>query len=253
MKVLSIANYLGEEKALQELTNRIKKEGIDFIVFSGGIVKGTERISEFESAENEGRMPTAEKITDSEKTDLAEYEFFFKELGGLNIPVFYIPGKYDAPIDRYLKEAFNYEIVFPHIRNVHKSFSFYRNHYEVVGFGGEISDKARQDRFILRYPRWEVEYHLKIIRDLKPLQLIMLFYSPPYGGKLDLTNGQHTGSEVVEDFIKTYDPVYAFVGSGSQPGEEMIGNSRVINPGSLKDGQYALLNLRNHHVEFYNL
>ncbi len=253
MKVIAIANYRGEEKALKELKTVVEQEKADFLVFTGGIVQGTERIEEFQSAEDEGREADTSKITSGEAADLQEYETFFKALGGLNIPVYYIPGKYDAPIERFLREAYNSEIVYPHIRNVHKSFSFYRNHYEIVGFGGEISEKQREERFILRYPRWELEYHLKIIRDLKPLQLIMLFYSPPYGGKLDLINGNHTGSEAVKDFIKTYDPVYAFVGSGSEQGEEFIGNTRVINPGSLKDGKYVLVNMRNHKVEFRTL
>ncbi len=253
MKVLGIANYLGEQKALQDLKSVVEKEKVDFVVFTGGIVQGTERVQEFQQAEDEGRQADASKITAGEQLDLKEYEEFFKALGDLQVPVFYIPGKYDAPIERFLREAYNSEIVFPHIRNVHKSFSFYRNHYEIVGFGGEISEKQREERFVLRYPRWEVEYHLKIIRDLKPLQLIMLFYSPPYGGKLDLIDGKHVGSDVVEDFIKTYDPIYAFVGSGSDQGEEIIGTTRVINPGSLKNGQFALANLRNQKVEFRTL
>jgi len=253
MKVLAIANYLGEEKVLQDLVKVVKNENVDFIVFPGGIVSGKERVAEFETAEKEKRKAVFEKVSGEEKTDLQQYEAFFRGLGELNIPVYYIPGKLDAPIHRYLREAFNYEIVYPHICNVHKSFSFYRNHYELVGFGGEISEKQREDQFILRYPRWEVEYHLKIIRDLRPMQLLMLFYTPPYGGKLDLKNGKHLGSEVVEDFIKTYDPSYVFVGSGMEPGEEIIGTSHVINPGSLKDGEYAILNLRKREVRFHTL
>ncbi len=253
MKVLAIANYLGEEKVLQDLSKVARDESVDFIVFSGGIVSGKERVAEFETAEKENRKAEFEKVSGEEKTDLQQYDAFFRGLGELNIPVYYIPGKFDAPIARYLREAFNYEIVYPHIRNVHKSFSFYRNHYELVGFGGEISEKQREDQFILRYPRWEVEYHLKIIRDLRPMQLLMLFYTPPYGGRLDLKEGKHFGSEVVEDFIKTYDPSYVFVGSGMEQGEEIIGTSHVINPGSLKEGKYAILNLRKREVRFKTL
>ncbi len=253
MKVMAIANYLGEDRVLKDLGKVAKDQHIDFIVFAGGIVSGTERVAEFENAEKEKRQASFEKISQEERTDLQQYEAFFKGLGDLNIPVYYIPGKFDAPIYRFLQEAFNYEIVYPHIRNIHKSFSFYRNHYELVGFGGEISEKQREEQFILRYPRWEVEYHLKIIRDLRPLQLLMVFYTPPYGGKLDLKDGQHFGSEVVEDFIKTFDPTYAFVGSGMDQGEEIIGTTHVINPGSLKDGEYAILNLRKRELQFKTL
>ncbi len=250
MKGLALANYLGESSVLPEVKKLVESNNIDFILFAGGIVKGNDRLKEFDTAEAEGRRADFSRVSHEEKTDIEQYEAFFKGLGELNIPVYYIPGRADAPIHRYLREAFNHEIVFPHIRNVHKSFSFFRNHYEIVGFGGEISEKERNEEFILRYPRWEVEYHLKIIRDLKPMELIMLFYTPPYGGKLDVKDGKHTGSEVVEDFIKTYDPMYAVVGSGSEQGEEIIGTTHVINPGSLNKGEYAIVHLRRREVQF---
>ncbi|RMG63628.1 MAG: hypothetical protein D6715_10950 [Calditrichaeota bacterium] len=253
MKALAIANYLGEKKVLPDLETLIRNENIDLVFFAGGIVSGNDRVKEFEAAEQEKRMPDYQKIQETEKDDLAQYEAFFKTLGEIKIPVYYIPGKYDAPVARYLREAYNYEIVYPQIRNVHKSFSLYRNHYIVTGFGGEISEKKREEDFVLRYPRWEVEYHLKIIRDLKPMELVMMFYTPPYGGKLDLVGNQHIGSQVVEDFIKTYDPTWSVVGTGAQPGEEIIGTTHVINPGSLKDGQYAVIQLRKREVRFGTL
>jgi hypothetical protein len=252
MKVLAIANYMGERRVLGDLQNMIKREGIDFILFAGGILRPGEGgfSSQGTAANNPSQMAHHEH---EEMRDVEAYEAFFKGVGELKIPAFYIPGSHDAPIERYMREAFNHEIVFPHIRNVHKTFSIYRGHYEIVGIGGEITEKEREERRILRYPRWEVEYHLKIIRDLRPLELIMLFHTPPYGGRLDLFNGQHRGSEVVEDFIKTYDPTFAVVGSGAQPGEEIIGTSLVINPGSLKDGQYAIINLRRKEVRLATL
>ncbi len=253
MKALAIANALGETKALSELEHLVRSEPLDLILFAGGIVSGNERVKEFEAAEQDKRMPDYQKITETEKEELTQYEAFFKTLGELHIPVYYIPGKYDAPVARYLREAYNYEIVYPQIRNVHKSFSLYRNHYILTGFGGEISEKKREEEFILRYPRWEVEYHLKIIGDLKPMELIMLFYTPPYGGHLDLVGNEHIGSQVVEDFIKTYDPTWAIVGRGAKPGEEMIGSTHVVNPGSLKDGQYAVIQLRKRKVCFGTL
>ncbi len=253
MKVLALANYRGEDRVLPDLKRLVEGEKVDFIVFAGGIVKGPERVKAFEDAEKDRRPVSLEKESDEEAGTWKDYELFFKGMGELKVPVFYIPGKFDAPIDRYLREAFNYELVYPHIRNIHKSFSFYRNHYELVGFGGEISEKTREERFLLQYPRWEVEYHLKIIRDLRPMELIMVFYTPPYGGKLDLKEGRHTGSEVVEDFIKTYDPTFAFVGSGSEQGEEIIGTTHVVNPGALREGRYALLNLRRREIRFQTL
>jgi len=253
MRVLAIANYLGEEKVLPDVVKLSKDENIDFIVFAGGIVSGKRRVSEFEEAERAEREADFGKVFSEEETDLQQYAKFFTAIGETGVPLYYVPGRFDAPIERFLREAFNYEVVYPHIRNIHKSFAFYRSHYELVGMGGEISEKQREERFILRYPRWEVEYHLKIIRDLRPMQLLMVFYTPPYGGKLDLVAGEHTGSEVVEDFIKTYDPSYAFVGSGADQGEEVIGTTRVINPGPLHDGKYALLNLRKHEVQFKTL
>lgn len=72
-----------------------------------------------------------------------------------------------------------------------------------AGMGGEIVDAPeveREEQRTLRYPAWEVEYRLKIIRELAhDYQKVLLFATVPAHKGL-----RQPGSEVLAELIKTY-------------------------------------------------
>src|SRR5687767_13664432 len=71
-----------------------------------------------------------------------DYRAVFKALGGAKLPAYWVPGPDDAPIDGYLREAYNAEVVFPLIHGVHASAAFSPDgHVLFAGLGGEVSDE----------------------------------------------------------------------------------------------------------------
>jgi uncharacterized protein len=173
----------------------------------------------------------------------------FRALADANLPAYWVPGPGDAPIADYLREAQNVEIVYPYLRGVHGTVAFAPGHVLVAGMGGEVSDDPdtpREETERLRYPRWEPEYRLKLVRELAEHELVLLVATPP------AHKGHGTpGSEVLTELIASHRP--RLVVSGGERGTKMIGRSLVVAPGSLGDGHYAVADLHAHEAELEDL
>jgi hypothetical protein len=113
----------------------------------------------------------------------ADYRALFQALGRAGWPAYWVPGPADAPIEEYLREAQNIEVVFPFVRGVHGTAAFAPDgHIVFAGFGGHVSDdpaEPREELQALRYPRWEPEYRLKVRNELHEHQLVLLLATPP--------------------------------------------------------------------------
>jgi len=115
-----------------------------------------------------------------------------------------------------------------------------------AGMGGEIADDPetiRAEEALVRYPGWEVEYRLKVIREFDAQEQVFLFTTPPAHKGL-----REPGSEVLAELIKTYNPRLVIVG-GEEPAEEELGRTLVVCPGRLDRGHYAVVDLRTRSVE----
>ena len=179
-----------------------------------------------------------------------DYRAVFRALADANLPAYWVPGPGDAPIAEYLREAQNVEVVYPYLHGVHGTIAFTPDqHVLVAGMGGDISDDPdapRDETERLRYPRWEPEYRLKLIRELPEHQLVLLFATPPAHKGHGMP-----GSEVLTELIASHRP--RLVVSGGERGSELIGRSLVVAPGSLGDGYYAIADLHTHEVELEDL
>ncbi len=153
---------------------------------------------------------------------------FFRILNTLDVPVFVVPGKNDAPERFFLQAAFNTEIVSPQIHTVHRSFAPLGRNYIVAGFGGEITDERRENEFFLLYPEWEAEFSLAFLRHLEQAK-ILLFHTPP-AEKFEDENEQ-AGHEMVSHIIKTYAPQYAICSRSTE----------VVCPGQLSQAMPSLI------------
>lgn len=74
---------------------------------------------------------------------------------------------------------------------------------------------------------------------------VMVCHQPPYGTLNDtLSNGDHVGSFTVREFIKKRKPLVCFSGHIHEaPGIDEINGTKIVNPGPLGTGSYALLEL----------
>jgi Icc-related predicted phosphoesterase len=170
----------------------------------------------------------------------SEYAKLLRKVGEAKLPAFYVPGPGDVPFVRYLREAYNAEIVFPSLHGVHGAFAFAPGHLLFAGMGGEVADDPRSEREeskSLRYPSWEVEYRLKFLRELKDYRKVFLFGTPPAHKGLG-----EAGSETLAELVKTYSPQLVLVG-GEGFRRERLGTSLVVSPGRLGEGEFALVDL----------
>jgi hypothetical protein len=169
----------------------------------------------------------------------------FKALARGRHQTYWVPGPSDAPIESYLREAANIEVVSPVLRGLHGAIAFAPGgHVVVAGFGGQVSDDPgaqRDEAQRLSYPRWEPEYRLKVLHELDEHQFMLLFATPPKHEKLG-----GSGSEVLAELIGTHRP--RLVVCGGAQGIGMIGRSLIVAPGSLADGHYAIADLNSHDV-----
>jgi Icc-related predicted phosphoesterase len=177
------------------------------------------------------------------------YRDVFRALGHAGQPAYWVPGAGDAPVHDYLREAANMEVAFPFLHGVHGTAAFAPGYVLFAGLGGEISDDPddpREETEALRYPRWEPEYRLKLLRELKDYELVLLFATPLAHKGLG-----RAGSEVLAELVNTYIP--RLVVTGGERGTEMLGRSVVVAPGSLADGYYAIADLHSREVELQQL
>jgi Icc-related predicted phosphoesterase len=177
------------------------------------------------------------------------YRSVFRALASGERPAYWVPGPADAPVDDYLREAQNMEVVFPFLHGVHGTAAFAPGYVLFAGVGGEIDDDpgGRRDELQrLRYPRWEAEYRLKLLRELAEHELVLLFWTPP------AHKGRGTpGSEALAELVNTHRP--RLVVCGGERGVEALGRSTVVAPGSLRDGHYAVADLQTREVQLEEL
>jgi uncharacterized protein len=176
------------------------------------------------------------------------YRSLFKTLGRPRIQTFWVPGAQDAPLAGYLRESYNVETVYPFLHGVHGAIAMSPDHLLFAGMGGELvddPDTQREEQRALRYPAWEAEYRLKVIRELAhDYQKVFLFTTVPAHKGL-----RRPGSEMLAELIKTYSPRVALVAGGEGVRKEMLANTMVVFPGSLARGEYAVVDVQERTVQ----
>jgi Icc-related predicted phosphoesterase len=212
-----------------------------------GVGPALERL--VEAARQRDDLDAVAVVGDLGTGDPAGYRALFRGLASTELPTYWVPGPGDAPVDHYLREAYNIEIVFPFLRGLHGTMAFAPGYVLFAGFGGEVDDDpdaARDESARLSYPRWEPEYRLKLVRELAEHELVLLLATPP-------SHKGHgtTGSEAVAELGGSHRP--RLVVCGGERRSEMLGRSLVVAPGALDDGHYAVVDLHRGEVAFEEL
>jgi Icc-related predicted phosphoesterase len=75
--------------------------------------------------------------------------------------------------------------------------------------------------------------------------LIVVTHQPAFGTKVDSVGERHTGSAAIRRFIEIYQPVLAVSGHIHEAfGMDKVGKTVLVNPGPLKEGRYAVVELQ---------
>ncbi|MDX6649308.1 MAG: uncharacterized protein QOJ97_1259 [Solirubrobacteraceae bacterium] len=222
-RILCIADAGGDETAAQRLTAALRETEPDAVALVGDL-----------------------GVTGDQQASRA----LFRALGEAGVPTFWVPGPGDAPVEGYLREAHNLEVVFPQLHGVHGTAALAPGgHVVFAGLGGEVVDEpgaVRDESERLRYPGWEAEYRLKIVHEFDEHQLVLLLSSHPAHKGLGTP-----GSEVLAELIGTHRA--RLVVCGGPRGTETLGRSLVVAPGTLREGHYAVADLQAQSGELAEL
>ena len=254
MKALVFSDVHGETAAVRELIGIASSMECEFALFCGDIVRGSARGGEFMAAKDEGREPDtyAPEILAERAEDEALYADFYRSLGPASFPIYGVPGNMDAPEGRYLTCALTEEGAASPLQVVHRSLARHGD-YVISGLGGQITEADREEFFVLQYPRTEALHQLRLFEYVEGPRILVL-HTPPIGEIVDLDNGGHKGSEVVNELIETHRPKLAVAGHAHDAqGREQIADTVVVNPGSLKGGNYAVVDLDSMEADLRQL
>ncbi|MHA1166452.1 MAG: metallophosphoesterase family protein [Candidatus Hodarchaeales archaeon] len=246
MKILAISDIHGNIGRLDELLKVIEKNKIETVLFTGDIVKGKARGDEWLSALKEGRKPVkTEAILD--ETDEVFVQFF-RWFDSNHLHLATIPGNMDAPLKRYYK-VINYKLSFSnYLHQIHEGFWPHDKGFVFSGFGGSIGD-VREEYFVFQSMPDDLNA-LMVEKDQG--KMVFLFHHPPTGG-VGITGDVDRGHQAINNIITKHEPWMVFVGHSHSQGTQKIGNTVVLNPGSLKKGQAAIVDLETRKYDFITL
>ncbi len=80
--------------------------------------------------------------------------------------------------------------------------------------------------------------------------LLVVIHNPPLNTKTDVAAGNHVGSGAVRGFLERAKPPVCLTGHIHESmAEDMVGQTKVINPGALRGGGYALIRISERGLE----
>ncbi|MEK7851428.1 MAG: metallophosphoesterase, partial [Deltaproteobacteria bacterium] len=80
---------------------------------------------------------------------------------------------------------------------------------------------------------------------------ILICHTPPVNTKVDMIkSGAHVGSKAVRKFIEKHQPDLCITGHIHEAsGEDIIGKTKVLNPGPFYEGGYVVINVEKGKAE----
>lgn len=80
--------------------------------------------------------------------------------------------------------------------------------------------------------------------------LVVVTHQPAFGTHLDnVGSGRHVGSRAIRRFIEQYEPILAVSGHLHElPGADTVGPTTLVNPGPLRQGCYAVIEIEGKTV-----
>ena len=212
MKILLLTDVHGQTKYLYDVVTSIKES--DLVVLAGDIT-------------NFRGIEEAREIIDF--------------IQALNNKLFAISGNCDKPeVENLLAEK---EV------NLHRNIRNFGN-MAFVGLGGSLITPSSTPN---EYTEEEYENFLyEIGNKIHRKPHILVAHNPPYRTQTDrVMYIRHVGSKSVRNYIREYQPIACLSGHIHESHAiDSIGNTQVVNPGSMRSGRYAEIVIdENNQVE----
>lgn len=188
----------------------------------------------------------------------ADYLPIITQLATLNVPVYVVPGAHDASIatlDRAIREYHGPT----HIYLIHRTAAPLGSTDVVAGFGGLLTLGMGETSAALQFPVWEARVAFEHLHAYDTLfktsrRRILLFATPPQGQRVDHENGTATGMPLLNTLIRAHGPhLVCCSGPANGRGVELVNGTQVVNPGSLADGSFALIDIDQLSVQLHRL
>lgn len=205
MRLLLLSDIHGDVGKLEKI---VEKEDFDAILCAGDLSDA----SEYD--DYEGRL---EEVLDA-----------FEEKGNMAKTV---PGNMDRE-EECVRQLIDRRM------NIHKKIASFED-FEVVGFGGGITpfgtpfepdEEEIKNAVETLYQRMQSDRKFAVI------------HQPPKNTELDVSDGDHVGSEKVRELIEEKDFEFVLTGHIHESrGRDMIGDTVLVNPGPVLEGYYAVM------------
>ena len=79
--------------------------------------------------------------------------------------------------------------------------------------------------------------------------MVLITHQPPRETRNDLARGGHVGSHSIRCFIEQHQPLICFTGHIHEGvGVDTIGETKIVNPGPLRHGGYAVAEITGGQV-----
>ncbi len=216
MKILAITDIHSSVKNVEDLVSIIND--IDAIIVAGDV-------SHF------GPFETAKRI--------------LMLLADAGTPVFFVPGNCDPPT------LLSWEDPLQHIYNLHGKHRKVQGYFFAGVGGGIVSPFNTFIEFT------EDEYSTLLSEAIRGIEdtrkVILVAHNPPHNTRLDVVHsGIHVGSHSVRKFVEKTQPLLLITGHIHESrGIDRLGRTLMVNPGPLKWGYYALIDLYNEKIDIY--
>lgn len=203
MKIIGLPDIHGDQQRLKKLASRLSE--VDLVLLIGDIT-------------NFGQAPEMQQAI----------EFVQK----MNPNCITVPGNCDFP---------ETEAVMTSTRTNLNGGTRLIDNLLFVGLGASLATPSNATPYEVEESYFEEKLAL-VEADLGgDYPLVMVSHQPPHGCLADaLGNGMHVGSSTVRRFIERHQPLVCFTGHIHEgKGIDWIGQTRVINPGPVFQGNYA--------------
>lgn len=191
--------------------------------------------------------PEASAPASSSRADEARIGEILAHLGTRATPIYLVPGEHDGSI-----EALSHAI--EHYRGPATLYLLHRRALPfgdtdvLAGFGGKLAEHG-SDADGIHFAAWEARVAFEHLAGYDTTfqharRRILLLATPPSAQHVDRQGDTHVGVRMLNSLIRTYQVDLVCCGGPSEGhGIETVDGAQVINPGSVADGLYALLDL----------